>query len=100
MHPTYASPSRVKAANTFHGKNKRIKQIILWIRNQTYLNSLAVQLNHHTIGNINIPKQDKLVKYVIPMHSTYQRLISGKYKLTLTTSNPGLMLDKIEFENE
>ncbi len=85
---------------TFHGKNKRIKQITLWIRNQTHLNSLAVQLNHHTIGNINIPKQDKLVKYVIPMHSTYQSLISGKYKLTLTTSNPGLMLDKIEFENE
>jgi hypothetical protein len=34
------------------------------------------------------------------MHSTHQGLNSGKYKLTLTTSNPGLMLDKIEIENE
>jgi hypothetical protein len=77
-----------------------VKRIALWIKNVANSNTLNIQLNRNSIAKLNIAKKQKAVKYVINIQSRHKCLINGKNVLTLTALNSGLLIDKVEIENE
>lgn len=92
--------SSIEIPFTIQGKTKSVKRIALWIKNVANSNTLTIQLNSYSIAKLNIAKQHKAVRYVIPIQSKHKCLINGKYVLTLKALNSGLMIDKVEIENE
>ena len=92
--------SSIEIPFTIQGKTKSVKRIALWIKNVANSNTLTIQLNRNSIAKLNIAKKQKAVKYVIPIQSRHKCLINGKYVLTLTALNSGLLIDKVEIENE
>ncbi len=101
QYSSYAAiTSSIEIPFTIQGKTKRVKHIALWIKNVANSNTLTIQLNRNSIAKLNIAKQHKAVRYVIPIQSKHKCLINGKYVLTLTALNSGLMIDKVEIENE
>ena len=101
QYSSYAAiTSSIEIPFTIQGKTKSVKHIALWIKNVANSNTLTIQLNRNSIAKLNIAKQHKAVRYVIPIQSKHKCLINGKYVLTLTALNSGLMIDKVEIENE
>jgi hypothetical protein len=101
QYSSYAAiTSSIDIPFTIQGKTKSVKHIALWIKNVANSNTLTIQLNRNSIAKLNIAKQHKAVRYVIPIQSKHKCLINGKYVLTLTALNSGLMIDKVEIENE
>ncbi len=101
QYSSYAAiTSSIEIPFTIQGKTKSVKHIALWIKNVANSNTLTIQLNHNSIAKLNIAKQHKAVRYVIPIQSKHKCLINGKYVLTLKALNSGLMIDKVEIENE
>jgi hypothetical protein len=92
--------SSIEIPFTIQGKTKSVKRIALWIKNVANSNTLNIQLNRSSIAKLNIAKKQKAVKYVIPIQSKHKCLINGKNVLTLTALNSGLLIDKVEIENE
>jgi hypothetical protein len=92
--------SSIEIPFTIQGKTKSVKRIALWIKNVANSNTLTIQLNRNSIAKLNIAKKQKAVKYVIPIQSRHKCLINGKNVLTLTALNSGLLIDKVEIENE
>jgi len=92
--------SSIEIPFTIQGKTKSVKRIALWIKNVANSNTLTIQLNRNSIAKLNIAKKQKAVKYVIPIQSKHKCLINGKNVLTLTALNSGLLIDKVEIENE
>jgi hypothetical protein len=92
--------SSIEIPFTIQGKTKSVKRIALWIKNVANSNTLTIQLNSNSIAKLNIAKKQKAVKYVIPIQSKHKCLINGKNVLTLTALNSGLLIDKVEIENE
>ena len=92
--------SSIEIPFTIQGKTKSVKRIALWIKNVANSNTLNIQLNRNSIAKLNIAKKQKAVKYVIPIQSKHKCLINGKNVLTLIALNSGLLIDKVEIENE
>jgi hypothetical protein len=83
---------------SYHGKSKKIKCIILWLKNDVHRQHLTLQLEHKRLGELEMKKHEKFLKYVIPINAGQLNIMDGKYMLTLKAFNPGLKLDKIEIE--
>jgi len=83
---------------SYHGKSEKIKCIILWLKNDVHRQLLTLQLEHKSLGELEMKKHEKFLKYVIPINAGQLNIMDGKYMLTLKAFNPGLKLDKIEIE--
>jgi hypothetical protein len=85
---------------SFHGKTANMKSICIWLKNDVEVNTVEIKLGQNNLGKIEILKQAKFSKYIIPIAELNYSLINGKYILSIIAKKPGLQVDKIEIVNE
>jgi hypothetical protein len=85
---------------SFHGKTANMKSICIWLKNDVEVNTVEIKLGQNNLGKIEILKQAKFSKYIIPIAELNYLLKNGKYILSIIAKKPGLQVDKIEIVNE
>jgi hypothetical protein len=85
---------------SFHGKATNMKSINIWLKNDVEANTVEIKLGQNNLGKIEILKQAKFSKYIIPLAELNCLLKNGKYIISIIAKKPGLQVDKIEIVNE
>jgi hypothetical protein len=85
---------------SFHGKATNMKSINIWLKNDVEANTVEIKLGQNNLGKIEILKQAKFSKYIIPLAELNYLLKNGKYIISIIAKKPGLQVDKIEIVNE
>jgi len=85
---------------SFHGKTANMKSICIWLKNDVEVNTVEIKLGQNNLGKIEILKQAKFSKYIIPIAELNYLLKNGIYILSIIAKKPGLQVDKIEIVNE
>ncbi len=90
--------TNIKLPFQVHGDKKSIKQISLWIKNESNNNNISITLDNISIGKITLKNENKYLKYSLEIQKTNNDLKNGKHDLTIDAAQKELLLDKIEIE--
>ncbi len=84
---------------SLQGSSKKVKKIVCWVKNDAVPNVMSIKVDGINLGKLEVKKLNNYTRYALLINQD-NLIKTGKHLLSLTALKPGLMLDKIEIENE